>query len=415
MSQLARGTLGVVTLLLIAWLLSERRRLVSWRFVALGILVQVLLATVLLKLPFTTTVFAQVNRGVVAVQEASQTGSSFVFGFLGGGPAPYEPSGTGSEVVLAFRILPLIIVVSALAALLTYWRILPAVVATLARLFERIMGIGGAVALCAVANPFLGMVESSILIRPYVERLTRSELCVVMCTGLATIAGTVLVLYATMLGSVIHNSAGHLLIASIISLPAAIVVARVLIPEDAPPTPGKLELPSNVHGTFDAITQGTGQGLALFLNIVAVLLVFVALIHLLDSLLNLLPNFGDRPLTLERLIGLGFAPVAWLIGIPWNEAPTVGALLGTKTVLNELLAYSELAGLGESVLSERSRLIATYALCGFANLGSVGILVTGLSTMAPSRRAEIAELGLRALVGGTLANCITATVVGILL
>ena len=237
----------------------------------------------------------------------------------------------------------------------------------------------------------------------------------VMCTGLATIAGTVLVLYATMLGSVIHNSAGHLLIASIISLPAAIVVARVLIPEDAPPTPGKLELPSNIYGTFDAITQGTRQGLALFLNIVAVLLVFVALIHLLDSLLNLLPNFGDRPLTLERLIGLGFAPVAWLIGIPWNEAPTVGALLGTKTVLNELLAYSELAGLGESVLSERSRLIATYALCGFANLGSVGILVTGLSTMAPSRRAEIAELGLRALVGGTLANCITATVVGILL
>ena len=413
--SLARGTLGVVTLLLIAWLLSERRRLVSWRFVALGILVQVLLAVALLKLPFTATVFAQVNRVVIAIQQASQTGSSFVFGFLGGGPAPYEPSGTGSEVVLAFRILPLIIVVSALAALLTYWRILPAVVATLARLFERIMGIGGAVALCAVANPFLGMVESSILIRPYVERLTRSELCVVMCTGLATIAGTVLVLYATMLGSVIHNSAGHLLIASIISLPAAIVVARVLIPEDAPPTPGKLELPSNIYGTFDAITQGTRQGLALFLNIVAVLLVFVALIHLLDSLLSQLPNFGGRPLTLERFIGLGFAPVAWLIGIPWNEAPTVGALLGTKTVLNELLAYAELAGLSENVLSERSRLIATYALCGFANLGSVGILVTGLSTMAPSRRAEIAELGLRALVGGTLANCITATVVGILL
>jgi len=218
-----------------------------------------------------------------------------------------------------------------------------------------------------------------------------------------------------MLGPVIHNSAGHLLIASIISLPAAIVVARVLIPEDAPSTPGKLELPSNVHGTFDAITQGTRQGLALFLNIVAVLLVFVALIHLLDSLLSQLPNFAGRPLTLERFIGLGFAPVAWLIGVPWNEAPTVGALLGTKTVLNELLAYAQLAGLSESALSERSRLIATYALCGFANFGSVGILITGLSTMAPSRRAEIAELGLRALIGGTLANCITAAVAGILL
>jgi CNT family concentrative nucleoside transporter len=398
-----------------AWLLSERRRSVSWRFVALGILVQILLAAVLLKLPFMAAVFAEVNRGVIAVQDASQTGSSFVFGFLGGGPTPYEPSGTGSDVVLAFRILPLIIVVSALAALLTYWRILPAVVKTLASLLERLMGIGGAVALCSVANPFLGMIESSILIRPYVERLSRSELCMIMCTGLATIAGTVLVLYATMLGSIIHNSAAHLLIASIISLPAAIVVARVLVPADAPPTPGKLELPSDVHGTFDAITQGTRQGLTLFLNIVAVLLVFVALIHLLDSVLTQLPNFGGRPVTLERLIGLGFAPVAWLIGIPWNEAPTVGALLGTKTVLNELLAYSELAGLSESVLSERSRLLTTYALCGFANFGSVGILVTGLSTMAPSRRAEIAELGLRALVGGTLANCITAAVAGILL
>ena len=415
MSHLARGALGVVSLLLIAWLLSERRRLVSWRFVALGILVQILVAAVLLKLSFMATVFAEVNRGVIAVQKASQTGSSFVFGFLGGGPAPYERSGTGSEVVLAFRILPLIIVVSALAALLTYWKILPAVVKILASLLERVMGIGGAVALCSVANPFLGMVESSILIRPYVERLTRSELCMIMCTGLATIAGTVLVLYATMLGPVIQNSAGHLLIASIISLPAAIVVARVLVPADAPPTPGKLELTSDVHGTFDAITHGTRQGLALFLNIVAVLLVFVALIHLLDSVLTQLPNFGGRPVTLERLIGLGFAPVAWLIGIPWNEAPTVGALLGTKTVLNELLAYSELAGLSESVLSERSRLIATYALCGFANFGSVGILVTGLSTMAPSRRAEIAALGLRALVGGTLANCITAAMAGILL
>ncbi|HVN46547.1 MAG TPA: nucleoside transporter C-terminal domain-containing protein [Steroidobacteraceae bacterium] len=415
MSHLARGTLGVATLLLIAWLLSERRRLVAWRFVALGMLVQALLAAVLLKIPFATTAFAQVDRAVMAIQHASQAGSSFVFGFLGGGPAPYQPSGTGSDIVLAFRILPLIIVVSALAALLTYWRLLPAVVTALARVFERILGIGGAVALCSVASPFLGMVESSILIRPYVARLTRSELCMVMCTGLATIAGTVLVLYATMLGPVIHNSAGHLLIASIISLPAAIVVARMLIPEDAPPTPGKLELPSDVHGTFDAISQGTRQGLALFLNIVAVLLVFVALIHLLDALLSQLPEFGGKPVSLERFIGLGFTPVAWLIGIPWNEAPTVGALLGTKTVLNELLAYTDLAALSESVLSERSRLITTYALCGFANFGSVGILVTGLATMAPARRAEIAELGVRALIGGTLANCITAALVGTLL
>jgi len=414
MPQAARGALGVFALLLIAWLLSERRRSVSWRFVALGILVQVALAAVFLKLPFAATLFAQVNRGVNAVQGATEAGSTFVFGFLGGGPAPYEASGAGSDVVLAFRILPLIIVVSALAALLTYWRILPAVVRTFAWLLERVMGIGGAVALCSVANPFLGMVESAILVRPYIARLTRSELCMVMCTGLATIAGTVLVLYATMLAPVIPNSAGHLLVASVISLPAAMIISRILVPEEAAPTPGKLELPSDVHGSFDAITQGTRQGLELFLNIVAVLLVFVALVHLLDAVLGLLPKVNGSPLTLERMMGLVFSPVAWLIGIPWNEAPTVGGLLGTKTVLNELIAYRELAGLGAAALSERSRLIATYALCGFANFGSIGILVTGLATMAPSRRAEIAGLGLRALAGGTLATCVTATIVGAL-
>jgi CNT family concentrative nucleoside transporter len=414
MGQRAQGIVGVITLLLIAWLFSERRRRVPWRFVALGMLIQLLLAIVFLKLPFTATLFAAINRGVLAVQAASQAGSRFVFGFLGGGPAPYAPSGTGSDVVLAFRFLPLIMVVSALAALLTYWRILPAVVRGLAWLVERLLGVGGAVALCSVATPFLGMIESSILIRPYVARLTRSELTMVMCVGLATIAGTVLVLYATMLAAVIPSSAAHLLIASVISLPAAMVIARILVPEDAAPTPGKLALRGDVHGTFDALTQGTRQGLELFLNIVAVLLVFVALIHLLDSVLGLLPSSGGR-LTLERIMGVGFAPIGWLIGIPWREAPRVGALLGTKTVLNELIAYRELSALGEGALSERSRLIATYALCGFANFGSVGILVTGLSTMAPARRAEIARLGPRALIGGTLATCITAAIVGILI
>ena len=411
--QHAQSAFGLTVLLLLAWLLSERRREVSWRLVALGMLVQIGLATLFLKLPFAATLFAGLNRGVIAVQHATEAGSTFVFGFLGGGPAPYEETHAGGSVVLAFRILPLVIVVSALAALLTYWRILPAVVAGLARLFERALGIGGAVALCAVANPFLGMVESSILVRPYIERLTRSELCIVMCTGLATIAGTVLVLYASMLAKVIPNSAGHLLVASVISLPAAVVIARIMIPENAPPTPGEL-VPGEVHGAFEAITLGTRQGLELFLNIVAILLVFVALVHLLDELIGLLPQVRGSPLTLERILGWAFAPVAWLLGVPWREAPTVGGLLGTKTVLNELIAYRELAALGGDALGERSRLIATYALCGFANFGSVGILVTGLATMAPSRRAEIAGLGLRALAGGTLATCATAAVVGML-
>jgi CNT family concentrative nucleoside transporter len=415
MLQRAQSAIGLIVLLLIAWLLSERRRQVSWRFVGLGMLVQVALAAVFLKLPFTAVLFAALNRGVAAIQAATEAGSTFVFGFLGGGPAPFQETQAGASVVLAFRILPLLIVLSALAALLTYWRILPAIVQGLARLFERALGVGGAVALCSVATPFVGNVESAILVRPYIERLTRSELCIVMCTGLATIAGTVLVLYATMLAPVIPNSAGHLLIASVISLPAAIVIARIMVPESSPPTPGKLVLPDDIHGAFEALAQGTRQGLELFLNIVAILLVFVALVHLLDALLSLLPAAGGSPLTLERMAGWAFAPIAWLIGVPWKEAPTVGALLGTKTVLNELIAYRELSGLGDGALSERSRLIATYALCGFANFGSVGILVTGLATMAPSRRAEIAGLGLRALAGGALATCCTAALVGVLI
>jgi len=414
MTQHMQGILGVLVMLSLAWLCSEKRNSISWRFVALGMFLQVVLATVLLKLPLTVALFQYINRGVATMEKATQAGTSFVFGFVGGAPSPYLTSGAGSDVVLAFRFLPLIIVISALAALLTYWKLLPALVRMLAWLVERAMGIGGAVALSAAASPFLGMIESPILIRPYIARLTRSELCMVMCTGLATIAGTVLVIYSAMLAPVIPNAASHLLVASTISLPAAMVIARILVPEESAPTPGTLSAPV-VHGAFDAVTQGTAQGLKLFWNIVAVLLVFVALVSLTDSLLSLAPSVHGAPITLERLFGFVCAPLAWLIGIPWSEAPTVGQLLGTKTILNELIAYRELASMGPAALSDHSRLIATYALCGFANLGSVGILVTGLSTMAPDRRRDVASLGLRALLGGTLANCTTAAIVGMLI
>jgi CNT family concentrative nucleoside transporter len=410
-----QSAVGLVVLRLLAWVLSERRTTVSWRFVALGTAAQITLALMFLKLPFATTLFDELNRAVFAIQQATQAGSSFVFGFLGGGPLPYEETRAGASVVFAFRFLPLVIVVSALAALLTYWRILPAIVRAFAWLFERLLGIGGAVAVSSAANVFLGMIESPILVRPYIARLTRSELFTVMCVGLGGVAGTVLVLYATMLAHTIPNAAGHLLIGSIITVPGSIVIARMMIPETSAPTPGRLLSDEDVHGSIEAIMQGTKQGLELFLNILATLLVFVALIYVLDALLGLLPMFDGGVFTLERLVGWMFAPIAWLIGVPWSEARSVGSLLGTKTVLNELLAYRQLSGLPPGTLSERSRLLSTYALCGFANFGSVGILVAGLATMAPSRRAEIAKLGMRALVGGTLATCGTAAIVGMLL
>jgi CNT family concentrative nucleoside transporter len=409
-----QSALGLIGLTLIAWALSEHRSRVSYKFIIGGTVLQFVLAIVFLKLPWTALAFAEFNRAVNALAAASQAGSSFVFGFLGGAPLPYEETRIGSSVVFAFRFLPLVILLSALAALLTYWKILPLIVRGFAKLFEKTLKIGGAVAVSSAANIFLGMVEAPVLIRPYISKLTRSELYVVMCTGMAGVAGTVLVLFATMLADKVPNAAGHLLVASVITVPASIVFARILIPESLPPTPGTLAIDQDVHGAVDALTHGTRQGLELFLNILALLLVFVALVHLVDAILSLLPSVGGADLSLGRIFGWAFAPIAWLIGVPWNEAPTVGSLLGTKTTLNELLAYVQLSELPLDALSERSRLLATYALCGFANFGSAGILIAGLASMAPERRGEIARLGLHSLIGGTLATSATAAIVGII-
>jgi CNT family concentrative nucleoside transporter len=409
-----QSALGLLTIPLIAWLLSENRRAVSWRFTATGIAIQVVLAIVLLKVPGVRELFAGFNHVVAGLQRASEAGSAFVFGFLGGGPLPFEEMRGASSVVFAFRFLPLIMLMSALAALLTYWRILPRIVRAFAWLFERSLRIGGAVAVSAAANVFVGMVEAPLLIRPYLEKLTRSELFVVMVCGMATIAGTVLVLYATMLDGVIANPAGHLLVASLISVPAAVVIARLMVPESGAPTPGTIAVEEPAHNSIDAIARGTRTGLELFLNILAMLFVFVALVEIVDLLLGLLREFDGEPLSLARMLGWIFAPLAWLIGIEWSEASTVGSLLGTKTVLNELLAYAQMGSLPAGALSERNELIATYALCGFANAGSLGIMIGGMGVMAPSRRSEINALGLRSIVAGTLATCSTGATVGLL-
>jgi CNT family concentrative nucleoside transporter len=410
-----QSALGLIALRALAWLVSERRKLVSWRFAALGTGAQIVLAVLLLELPFAATLFAELNRAVLAIQRATEAGSSFVFGFLGGGPLPYEETRPGASLVFAFRFLPLILVISSLASLLIYWRVLPTIVRGFAWLFGRVLKVGGAVAVASAANIFLGMVESSILIRPYIKALNRNELFTVMCVGLGGVGGTVLVLYATMLAPVLPNAAGHLLVATVITVPGSIVIARMMIPDTAPQTPGTLARDKNVHGPIEAIMNGAKQGLELFLIIIATLLVFVALVYLLDELLAVLPGLHGSPLSLERIVGWIFMPVAWLVGVPWHEADVVGSLLGTKAVVNELVAYRQLSGLPPELLSERSRLLATYALCGFANFGSVGILAAGLATMAPERRTEIAQLGLRALFGATLANCSTAAIVGMLM
>jgi CNT family concentrative nucleoside transporter len=406
---------GLAGLVLIAIALSESRRRVSFRLIAAGLAVQVGLALLLLKVPAAKSLFLALDEAVEVLQTATHAGTSFVFGYVGGGPAPWTVADPAAGFVLAFQALPMVLVMSALSALLYHWRILPKVVRAASRLLERAMGVGGAVGVSASATAFLGMIEAPLLIRPYVALMSRGELFLVMTTGMATIAGTVMVLYATFLKGVIPDPIGHLLTASLISVPAAIMVGKIMIPDESRTGASNLSDAHAYGGSMDAVVQGTLDGVQLLVGICSVLVVLVALVSLANGVLGLLPQVADAPLTLQRLLGWAMAPVAWMMGIPTAEMVTAGALMGTKTVLNELLAYLQLAQLPADALSERSRLIMTYGLCGFANLGSLGILIAGLSLMAPGRRAEIAELGGRSIVSGTLASCITGAVVGLLL
>ncbi len=406
---------GLLALTTIAWLLSEERRNVHYRTLLVGLGLQIGLAILLLKLPLFRELFGTLNQAVLALDEATRAGSSFVFGYLGGAPNPFEISSPGADFILAFRALPLVLVVSALSALLFYWRILPLLVNGLSWLLQRSMGIGGALGLGAAANIFVGMVEAPLLIRPYLLQMSRSELFSVMSCGMATIAGTMMVLYATILGGTIPDAMGHILSASLISAPAALLVARLMIPESGRATAAQLVPLQKANSSMDAVTRGTLDGMKLFLNILAMLVVLVALVHLVNQIIGLLPNVNDAPLSLQRILGWLMTPVVWLMGIPWAETQTAGGLMGIKTILNEFLAYLELAGLPEESLSERSRLIMTYALCGFANLGSLGILLGGLSAMVPERRAEIAALGGKSIIAGTLATCMTGAVVGVVI
>ncbi len=405
---------GFFALHLLAWLASERHATVAWRTVGSGMALTLAFGVLLLKVPPVSELFLNLNSVVTALERATQAGTSFVFGYLGGGPAPFEVTHSEATFILAFRALPLLVVVSALSSLLFYWRVLPWLVRAFSFLLTRMMGVGGAVGLSSAANVFVGMVEAPLFVRPYIRDMTRSELFVMMTCGMATIAGTVMVLYASVLGKVIPDVLGHLLIASIISTPAAIAIAVLMVPPDGPPTEGALVPPQEARSSMDAITKGTVDGVSLLINIVAMLVVLVALVALANQAMTLLPSIGGTPVTLQRLLGYAMAPLVWVMGIPWTEAPTAGALMGTKTVLNELIAYIDLANLPLNALSNRSELMMTYAMCGFANLGSLGIMIGGLATMAPERRDEVVSLGARTIVSGTLATLVSGSVVGIL-
>lgn len=408
-----QSTLGLFALVAIAWIFSENRRAFPWRVVLAGLALQVALALAFLGTPWAREGLGALNGLVEALQKASLAGTSFVFGYIGGAPVPFEVNNPAGTISLAFQILPLVLLMAALSAMLWHWRVLPLIVRGFSYLLERTLGIGGAVGVGCASNVFLGMIEAPLLIRPYLEKLTRSELFVVLTCGLATVAGTVLVLFAIVLNPVVPDALGHILVASLLSLPASVVIAKVMIP-GREATPAHEGIGTQYRSTMDAVARGAHDGIQIWLGIVAMLVVMVALVALANAALALAPSVEGAPLTFERILGWVFAPLMWLIGVPWEEAADAGALMGVKTVLNEFVAYLNLAALPADTLSPRTEMIMLYAMCGFANLGSAGMMIAGVSAMVPSRRDEIVQLSMRAIASGTLATMMTGAIVGAL-
>ena len=414
---------GLMVFIGIAVLFSEQRRMLNWQLLAAGLGLQFLVAFVMFRFELLQALLNALNQVVVAIADATETGSLFLFGYLGGDPSnvayPFSIDNPEATVILAFRILPLILIFTVLSAILWHFRILPVIVRGFSVVLRRAMGVSGAVGLSAAANIFIGMVESPALIRPYIKGLTRSEVFVVMSCGMATIAGTVMVLYSVILGEVIDNALGHILTASVISAPAAIMLALIMVPA-APKDSAKIaggdavDISTDYHNVMDAIVRGTSDGLKLMVNVGAMLLVFIALVALFNSALLLVPYSSNDPFTLQTILGWMFAPLVWLMGIPWQEAQLAGTLMGIKTALNELLAFLALVDLPAESLSDKSTIIMTYALCGFANFGSLGIMIAGLTGMCSERTREIVALAPKSLISGTLATCMTGTIAGLL-
>ena len=411
-----QGLFGIAAILAFAWAISEDRFRVSWRLVAAGVALQFALALLLLKFPPASAAFLLMTDAVEAVKKATEAGTGFVFGYLGGAELPFSETKPGAAFIFAFRALPMVLVVSALATLLFYWGVLQLIVQGFAWVLRRSLGVGGPLGLGAAVHIFVGHIEAPLLIRFYLARLERGELFALMSCGMAGIAGTVMVLYASLLGPIIPGSLGHILVAAVISTPAALAIAALMVPFRPDLSAGsRLALDDPPVSSMDALAKGTRDGIVFLLNIIAMLIVMIALVSLANSVLGLLPDIAGEKISLQRLFAYAFRPVMWLIGIPGPETAAAAALMGTKTVLNEFVAYVDLSRLPSDALSPHSRLILTYALCGFANFGSLGILIGGMGAMVPERRSEIVELGLRSILSGTLATCMSGAVAGMLL
>jgi len=413
-----RGVIGIAVLIAIAWGLSENRaRHPGWRWIAGALVLQGVLAVLIVRVPAVWAAVGLVNNAVSAVEAATLKGSAYMFGYLGGAELPFAlKEGAQPPLVIAFQILPLVIVFSALAALLWHWGVLRWMVNGLSFLLRRSLGVSGVVGLSGGASVFLGVVEAPLVTRAYFARISRTELFQIMTLTMATISGAILILYATTLRDTVPDAVGHMISASLISLPAALLIARLMVPGSADDVATEVEKEDpglRYESSIDAIVKGTMDGMQLFLSVIAVIITVFALVALVDMALALLPLVDGDPLTLKRLLGWALAPFMWLLGVPWGEAQAAGGLMGTKAVLNEYVAYLELAALADGTLGPRATLIVTYALCGVANLASVGLLVSTIGTLCPERRAEAAGLGMKSWISGNLASAMTGAWIGL--
>jgi len=406
-----QGLLGIAVLLLLAWLISENRKSVDLRYLSIGVLVQLAVAFVFFQIPFISDMLLYMNVVVAAIESATLEGSRFLFGYLGGGHEPFAVDDGSYLYLFAFRVLPNVVVFCVLIGVLWYWKILPAVVKAFGLILKKLLRVSGAVGTSAASTLFLGMVETPMIIRAYLARLTRSEFFTVMTCGMSTVAGSVMIIYASTLSSIIPGAIGHIIIGSVINIIGAIYISRIIVPEDGLPTDSDSFDDLGYSSTMDAITRGTQDGLKLVLNIAGMLLVIISLVALINGLLGTFSYMGV-PLSMQMILGWVFAPLAWLIGIPWSESQVAGNLMGSKIVLNEMIAYIELASL-EDKLSDTSQLILLYALCGFANFGSLGILIGGLSTLVPDRKVDYLSLAPKSLISGNIVTFITAAIVSL--
>ena len=426
-----QGILGIGAILLLAWAFSENKREVRWKTVALTLGAQIILASLLIKVPPIAAALEGLTTVFAGIQSATMEGTRFVFGFLGSHPEtfpedfPFLLNDSTYTPMFAFVILPQILIFSILVAVLWHWGILPRVIKAIAWVMQRSLHIGGAVGLAAAASLFVGMVESPLVIRAYLNSLSRSEFFMVITCGMATVAGSIMGLYAAILGDVLQDAIGHIITASMINIFGAILIARIMIPGDK--VTGVDEMSEDglsYDSTVDAITTGTTFGVQLVVNVGAMLIALISLVALINLLIGWTDTSirdlfgfgvpeGYEPFTLATFLGWVFAPLAWTMGVEWQDAAVAGSLLGTKFVLNELVAYFTLGDVG-TTLQTHTNIIMTYALCGFTNLGSVGILIGGVSTIVPERRTELLQLGPRALISGTLVACLTGTIAGLL-